>query len=211
MENEFPKVVTLFREGFENGTKNPTERPYFCTLCQVSCTSEKAWGSHLNGKKHKIKADTKKKKAMENEIEKGLTLFRKGFENDTKNPTEMPYFCDLCQVSCTSENAWGSHLDGKKHKKIKADFEIEKAKANEIEKGLDDIIEQYRKNNEEVNSTNSTDSTETPYYCAICDFSCGSENTWGLHLNGKIHETSMLQYELSYVPNKNQSDIDTGC
>ena len=61
-----------------------------------------------------------------------------------------------------------------------------------------------------VNSTNLTDATETPYYCAICDFSCGSENTWGLHLNGKIHETSMLQYELSYVPNKSQSDLDTG-
>ena len=145
---------------------------------------------------------------MENEFPKVVTLFREGFENGTKNPTEMPYFCELCQVSCTSEKAWGSHLNGKKHKKIKTDFE--KAKANEIEKGLDDIIEQYRKNNEEVNSTNSTDSTETPYYCAICDFSCGSENTWGLHLNGKIHETSMLQYELSYVQNQNQNDLDTG-
>ena len=62
-----------------------------------------------------------------------------------------------------------------------------------------------------VNSTNSTDSTETPYYCAICDFSCGSENTWGSHLNGKRHEISMVQYELSYVQNKNQNDLDTGC
>ena len=91
---------------------DPTQLPYYCAVCEHSCVSQNELEKHLAGKKHKTKAKSEKKKALENEFPKVVTLFREGFENDTKNPTEMPYFCALCQVSCTSEKAWGSHLNG---------------------------------------------------------------------------------------------------
>ena len=111
-----------------------------------------------------------------------------GTENKKPKDQEKPSlaFCSLCQARVPVNNNVGAlddHLNGKKHKKnLKEKCTIP-----------------------EINSTNFiiTDPTQMPYYCSLCEVFCGSENSWGLHLNGKQHDITMLHYELCNIQKEN--------
>ena len=44
---------------------DPAEMPYYCVLCQVSCSCQKNHEKHLAGMKHKYKANKETKKTKE--------------------------------------------------------------------------------------------------------------------------------------------------
>ena len=99
-------------------------------------------------------------------------------------------FCSLCQARIPLKGNVGAlddHLNGKKHKK------------NLKEKST----------MPEINSTNFiiTNPSKMPYYCSLCEVFCGSENSWGLHLNGKQHDMTMLHYELCNIQKENGNDL----
>ena len=66
---------------------DPTQMPYYCALCQVSCGSQNEHVKHFAGIKHRDK--TNKEKVKENELPKDATMillsdeqFMEGFEDD---------------------------------------------------------------------------------------------------------------------------------
>ena len=106
--SEFKKVVPVHKN----------DEKAYCTLCKVLLRAG-ALEDHLKGKKHKRKEE---KSAMPKMNSTNFII---------TDPTQMPYYCGLCQVSCGSQNEHVKHFGGIKHRD-KADKE--KVKENEFPK-----------------------------------------------------------------------------
>nr|GEV02555.1 zinc finger, C2H2-like protein [Tanacetum cinerariifolium] len=109
-------------------------KPTWCVVCKVSCTSKKVKKRHLSGKKH-LKNLLKRGKVPElpstssHLVNMTSVNPKEGIStpsllvNMTKgivvNPKEgNSTQCELCGVSCTSNQELIKHLAGQKHKKI---------------------------------------------------------------------------------------------
>ena len=120
------------------------------------------------------------------EVKKEVPVPKSDLKNDEIIEKSHSAYCTLCKV-LLRVGALDDHLNGKKHKKNLK----EKCTMTEI------------------NSTNFiiTEPTQMPYYCTLCEVFCGSENSWGLHLNGKQHDMTMLHYELCNIQKENGNDL----
>ena len=76
----------------------------YCTLCKVLLRVG-ALDDHLKGKKHNWKIKDQEKSAMSKMNSNNFII---------TDPTQMPYYCALCQVSCGSKNEHVKHLAGNK-------------------------------------------------------------------------------------------------
>ena len=122
----------------------------YCTLCET-ITRLKELDEHLSGKKHKRKFK-----------EKSTMLHINSTDFIITDHTKMPYYCDLCQVPCGSQQAWYSHLNGKQHGKNKANTEKEKAKENETQKEATLFMEGFKNKKRGLDKTfNQNDSNLT--------------------------------------------------
>ena len=108
----------------------------YCTLCE-SITRAKDLDGHLSGKKHSRKLKEKSTMPHINSTDFIIT-----------DHTKMPYYCELCQVPCGSQEAWYSHLNGKQHgenkNQNKANAEKGKAKENEFQKEATLFMEGFK-------------------------------------------------------------------
>ena len=101
---------------------------------------------------------------MDSSQVKKVVPVHKSDSNDEKG------YCTLCKVLLRGGGALDGHLKGKKHKKKQEKSAMPK-----------------------INSTNFiiTDPTQMPYYCAVCEHSCVSQNELEKHLAGKKHNTNV--------------------
>ena len=76
----------------------------YCTLCKVLLRVG-ALDDHLNGKKHNWKIKDQKKSKVSKMASTNFII---------TDPTKIPYYCALCQVSCGSKNEHVKHLAGNK-------------------------------------------------------------------------------------------------
>ena len=83
----------------------PTISTAYCTLCQV-VASVGILDEHLKGKKHKKNVQDKEK-STKSKINSNDFIIT--------DPTQMPYYCAVCEHSCVSQNELEKHLAGKKH------------------------------------------------------------------------------------------------
>ena len=78
----------------------------YCILCEsFQCVSDLE--KHLNGKKHNRKLKDEEKSAMSQINATNFII---------TDPTQMPYYCALCQVSNVCQDGLEKHLAAKKHK-----------------------------------------------------------------------------------------------
>ena len=113
--SEVKKVVPVHKS-------DSNDEKGYCTLCKVLLRGGGALDGHLKGKKHKKKQE---KSAMPKITSTNFII---------TDPTKMPYYCALCQVSCGSQNEHVKHFAGIKHRD-KANKEKVKENENEFPKG----------------------------------------------------------------------------
>ena len=123
----------------------------YCTICE-SMTRAKELDEHLSGKKHNRKLKEKSTMSHINSTDFIIT-----------DHTKMPYYCDLCQVPCGSQEAWYSHLNGKQHgenrNQNKANTEKGKDKENELQKEATLFIEGFNNKKRGLEKTFDQDDT----------------------------------------------------
>ena len=85
---------------------DPTQMPYYCAICLVSCACQIDYDKHLVGMKHIFKASPKEKSTMPQRDSSTVTI-------TDSNPSSN--YCPLCQISCSSQNDLEKHLTGMKH------------------------------------------------------------------------------------------------
>ena len=124
---------------------------YYCNLCKVKIYPV---DEHLSGKKHIRKLREKSTMPQMNSTNFIIT-----------DPTQMPYYCALCEVSNSCQKNLERHQATKKHQN-KANTGKEKAKENEFQKGATLFMEGFK--HDSKNKAN-TENVKMPYYCALCD------------------------------------------
>lgn len=85
----------------QNGIKSLSA---YCALCQVLLRVG-ALDDHLNGKKHNWKLKDQEKSKVPKMKSTNFII---------TDPTQMPFYCAICQVSCGSKNEHVKHLAGNK-------------------------------------------------------------------------------------------------
>ena len=102
MDSSEVQIKKEFKEvPIQNGIKSHSA---YCALCQVLLRVG-ALDDHLKGKKHNWKLKDQEKSKVPKMKSTNFII---------TDPTQMPYYCDLCQVSCGSKNEHVKHLAGNK-------------------------------------------------------------------------------------------------
>ncbi|KAL6532770.1 hypothetical protein OROGR_013730 [Orobanche gracilis] len=117
-DNDFPPSggIILHKKTREN---------WFCAVCHIYSTSERAHNEHVQGRKHKCKEEASRaaricsssSSTKEHLPEKGITD-----EGTTDNATppvsfsrNYPFWCELCKVGTSCVKGMSTHEKGRKH------------------------------------------------------------------------------------------------
>lgn len=174
----------------------------FCELCKVEFTSPTMAKSHYNGKEHVRREATGKEKIKVVEDKTGRFGIGGNFKTNTgykpegvddvveealKNASEEEltwgamaevaelhpkFYCNVCNISLSSQTVYDSHIQGKNHKK----------KLNQPNESI---------TNTPVLKEGAVGSSN--FRCDICDISVTSEEVLNTHLQGKNHRKKLSQ------------------
>jgi transcription elongation factor Elf1 len=101
----------------------PTQKPKknHCEICNVHCTSQCDYDTHLSGRKHleKLADQCSNVKTLGNDLPGNQQS--KKIEHEQK---QNQFRCEICNVHCTSQCDYDTHLSGKKHLKKLADQSV---------------------------------------------------------------------------------------
>ena len=103
------KTMDVHLNGKKHNRKLTGQENYYFTYC-ILCESFQCVDDlekHLNGKKHNKRLKYEEKSTMSQINAKDFII---------TDPTQIPYYCALCQVSNVCQDGLEKHLAGKKHK-----------------------------------------------------------------------------------------------
>jgi len=131
----------------------------FCKSCDLLCSSLVVYDSHVQGKAH-----AKKVRAISGAPTSGaINHCSSQIVSNTRNPenkeNSSDYFCKECELICSSEVVYKSHMQGKIHAK--------KLKSLSLQAG---------------------DDASMKFSCDVCNISVTSSDILAAHLAGKIHK-----------------------
>lgn len=181
-----------------------------CTICNVACNGEVVYSDHVAGKKHIAKERALGSMANSNPIS-GNAQETNAQSNQTKKRKKgesSQAWCDVCKISCTSNDGLQTHLSGKKHQK-----NLQKLQNNETTKSSTGASEttdaakppkpRQAKKKGQTDDVNvkkqkileSGTSESALRMCTICNVVCNSDTVFKSHLDGKIHAAMVKQAE----------------
>ncbi|XP_075248792.1 zinc finger RNA-binding protein-like isoform X2 [Convolutriloba macropyga] len=82
---------------------------YYCDICCVNCAGEQSYEAHMAGQPHMKRA--RNAAIQQKEKETGTSTGT----SSNKQPPEN--FCEVCNVACSSPEAYTAHIRGQKHQK----------------------------------------------------------------------------------------------
>lgn len=98
-----------------------------CTVCNIACNGEEMFKKHLYGKKHAAQAGLMSLNGVGQyfaEIKAQNNSFWNKFTKKTK--LVQSAWCEVCKISCNSNDVYVKHLQGKKHQKNQENLEKSK-------------------------------------------------------------------------------------
>ncbi|XP_069939788.1 zinc finger matrin-type protein 3 isoform X2 [Cherax quadricarinatus] len=194
-----------------------------CKCCDLSFTSEQHAQQHFMGRNHqRVLHGLKPLKAGYYNKETGkwqrtppdprVSVERMGLnlespsEDETGERTEKPFdldtvkekgrfFCEMCNVSATSQDQLDGHMTGQRHLKA---LRLSAKKAIVPSSGPADSILASVIKADEVKKPKSKDLSiyRTPsgkYYCSPCDLTLNSESQFAQHVESKKHKTKRVK------------------
>ncbi|RZS13623.1 hypothetical protein BHM03_00045237 [Ensete ventricosum] len=200
-----------------------------CTLCDVVCNSDKVFASHLAGEKHIIKHCTLQAQGRlsispsvvsPSNVKPGNSTNETIFPACTSSLTsvsgtapwiEQPLYCEICNISCNSEDVLNKHKMGKKHKK-----NLEKLQETFTEKPTNaqvvDLQMEYAAAFEETeNKTGAAfeqdletkrrkvleegAATDAVRGCYLCNVVCNSQKVFDIHIAGQKHKAMVKKQQ----------------
>ena len=87
-------------------------KQFCCEFCDVKCTSQCVYDTHLSGKKHlqKLADQCSNVKILPNDL-----LGNQGVKKIEHAQKPKQFRCAICNVHCTSQCGYDTHLSGKYH------------------------------------------------------------------------------------------------
>ncbi|ONI08797.1 hypothetical protein PRUPE_5G201200 [Prunus persica] len=175
-----------------------------CTICNVVCNSQEVYIKHLAGKRHKAQASLVAPNvgsyfaALQSEVT--------GIWNKDPNKIKLVQsaWCEVCKVSCNSNDTYIKHLVGKKHQKNLEQLEklkndgsastsnVPSAATNAIigpmenlgAKGSQPEEDLETKKRKIISGGAAAGAVRT---CTVCNVVCNSQTVFNSHLAGQKH------------------------
>ncbi|CAL9194380.1 unnamed protein product [Musa hybrid cultivar] len=182
-----------------------------CTLCDVVCNSDKAFASHLAGEKHVLKAQGRLSNSP-SMISPNETIFPACTSGSHTAPwIVQPLYCEICNISCNSEDVLNKHKMGKKHKK-----NLEKLQETFTEKPTNDQVVDLQMENPVVfeETENKTGpaleqdletkrrkvleqgaAADAIRGCYLCNVVCNSQKVLDIHIAGQKHKAMVKKQQ----------------
>ncbi|KAJ1701646.1 hypothetical protein LUZ63_001425 [Rhynchospora breviuscula] len=149
-----------------------------CTFCNIVCNSEKVFASHIASEKHISRVNGRPSKGLaQRPISQHAVCSANASTSSCvlRAPTvAQSVYCDLCRVTCNTQEMYNSHVAGQKHnKKIKnitiGDKPIEIVPARSTSPGT---------------QTSGANDKDKNLFCDICKIMCDTQEMYNIHLSG---------------------------
>lgn len=193
----------------------PTPKPqqiHYCDVCKISCAGPQTYREHLEGQKHKKREALQKAQA---EAAQSATA-----QNTTQQATPIAtqsrgsnLRCELCDVTCTGNDAYSAHVRGSKHQKVvklhtKLGKPIPSSEPTPLGGGVtkegkdgedpDTPVEDVKPVGEEyIEEMKDAEGKIVTFNCKLCDCKFNDPNAKEMHTKGRRHR---LQYKKKVQP-----------
>lgn len=185
--------------------KNVAPKPqqiHYCDVCKISCAGPQTYREHLEGQKHK------KREALQKAQQESTTT--SGVTQPTTTQRGSNLRCELCDVTCTGNDAYSAHVRGSKHQKVvklhtKLGKPIPSTEPTPIgntkdKEGADDDVgnEEVKPVGEEyIEEMKDAEGKVVTFNCKLCDCKFNDPNAKEMHTKGRRHR---LQYKKKVQP-----------
>ncbi|KAK9080409.1 hypothetical protein SSX86_000167 [Deinandra increscens subsp. villosa] len=182
--------------------------PFQCGLCKITCTGNEHLQMHIAGKKHLKKLqelgltpdlpltpiasqDTPPTKPMVNP---------ESNEGKPVNLQEAKPVCELCGISCDTNEMLEIHKAGKKHlKKLKESGQVPNLPVTSI--ASEDTSPTKPVVNPESNEGKTVNLHDAKPVCELCGISCDTNEMLKVHITGRKHRKNVEKSEKLIGPN----------
>lgn len=192
-----------------SGGSQKKSNPFHCEICQITCTSSELLKMHIAGKKHSQKvADLGKisNLPLTPIASQDTPPSTKPIENPesnegkTVNLHEAKHVCELCGISCDTNEVLQNHQKGKKHlKKMKDSGQIPNTPLTPI--ASQDTPPTLSVVNPESNEGKTVSLHEAKAVCELCGITCDTNEMLKIHMTGKKHRKNVEKSEKLIGPN----------
>lgn len=193
------KKGNAFKQRQKAVNANKVQQVHYCDVCRISCAGPQTYREHLEGQKHK------KREALQ----KASTDPQAATTQATVRGSNLR--CELCDVTCTGNDAYAAHVRGSKHQKVvklhtKLGKPIPSAEPTPIgttkekEGDADDVpvSEDIKPVGEEyIEEMKDADGKIVTFNCKLCDCKFNDPNAKEMHTKGRRHR---LQYKKKVQP-----------
>ncbi|KAG5676162.1 hypothetical protein PVAND_006011 [Polypedilum vanderplanki] len=181
--------------------KNPAPKPqqiHYCDVCKISCAGPQTYREHLEGQKHKKREALQKAQQDPQQTTTAVT---------TQRGSNLR--CELCDVTCTGNDAYSAHVRGSKHQKVvklhtklgkpipSADPTPVGAKEKEGEDNETPSEDVKPVGEEYIEEMKDADGKVVTFNCKLCDCKFNDPNAKEMHTKGRRHR---LQYKKKVQP-----------
>lgn len=191
--------------------KNTAPKPqqiHYCDVCKISCAGPQTYREHLEGQKHKKRETLQKAQAEAAQNAEKVAAVPQPTQARGSNLR-----CELCDVTCTGNDAYSAHVRGSKHQKVvklhtKLGKPIPSSEPTALGSGGskdgkdgnedDTPVEDVKPVGEEyIEEMKDADGKIVTFNCKLCDCKFNDPNAKEMHTKGRRHR---LQYKKKVQP-----------
>jgi zinc finger RNA-binding protein len=188
-----------FKNKFINKKPPQPQQLHYCDVCKISCAGPQTYREHLDGQKHK-----KREAAMKAAADPATTQ-----PAQTQSRASNSLVCELCDVTCTGNDAYAAHVRGAKHQKVvKLHTRLGKPipssdpTPSTAKKDGEDAEEEHEDNVkpvgvEYIEEMKDDEGKILSFNCKLCECKFNDPNAKEMHMKGRRHR---LQYKKKVQP-----------
>ncbi|ESO08110.1 hypothetical protein HELRODRAFT_190894 [Helobdella robusta] len=180
-------------QSFEKVAKVKDNIKVTCNICQITCDGQKQYGDHLNGQKHKKKAEMAERIAHQSENNKASVVVSDSFQQKQEQLKQL--------IQSEKEQ---SILRQKQEKALSENKTThQQLHSSAADEQLSD--EDGKKTQVLLKQKMQVPSPNIPFYCKLCNVLCNSSEPFKLHLTGAKHLKKLSKQNDSLEKNNNNN------
>ena len=198
-----------FLEQTEDDHGDSNQMQYWCKICNIFCTSKEALDKHFLGKKHAKMLKSKGVVSEENGSEDGMDS-ASAKQDDYGDSNQVQFWCRICNIYCTCQDALDKHLVGKKHAKVLRLKRIADEENGDEAPGMDSASAKQDVKHRGDSASSKKKKLGSDYYSSSERGSCSGHDSYSRHRSSSDHGHSSSGYRKHSASEYGCSSSDYG-